>query len=95
MKSMPTFKHEGLTFSEGTIVDAAIIAAQLLPKTRRVSATADNASNQEGNQWHFGMKLHIGVDQETGLVHSAVTTAANAHDINIGVKSRKMPNILL
>ncbi len=36
---------------------------------------------KKGNQWHFGMKLHIGVDQKSGLVHSAVTTAANAHDI--------------
>jgi len=27
------------------------------------------------------MKLYIGVDSETGLVHSAVSSAANPHDI--------------
>ena len=33
------------------------------------------------NQWHFGMKVHIGVDSETGVVHSMTTTAANVHDV--------------
>ena len=36
---------------------------------------------KKGNQWHFGMKAHIGVDADTGLVHSVSTTAANAHDV--------------
>ena len=36
---------------------------------------------KKGNEWHFGMKVHIGVDADTGLVHSVSTTAANAHDI--------------
>ncbi len=35
---------------------------------------------RKGNQWYFGMKLHIGVDSQTGLAHSAVVTAANVHD---------------
>ena len=36
---------------------------------------------KKGNQWHFGMKVHIGVDSETGVVHSMSATAANAHDV--------------
>jgi len=36
---------------------------------------------KKGNQWHFGMKAHIGVDADSGLVHTVTTTAANAHDI--------------
>ena len=36
---------------------------------------------RKGNQWHFGMKAHSGVDPETGIVHSMSTTAANAHDV--------------
>ena len=36
---------------------------------------------KKGNQWHFGMKAHIGVDSETGIVHSLSTTAANVHDV--------------
>ena len=35
---------------------------------------------RKGRQWHFGMKLHIGVDSQTGLAPSAVVTAANVHD---------------
>jgi len=35
---------------------------------------------RKGQQWYFGMKLHIGVDSQSGLVHSAVVTAANVHD---------------
>ena len=35
---------------------------------------------RKGQQWYFGMKLHIGVDSQTGLTHSAVVTAANVHD---------------
>ena len=37
---------------------------------------------RKGNQWHFGMKAHIGVDAKSGLTHSLVTTAANEHDLN-------------
>jgi len=36
---------------------------------------------KKGNQWYFGMKVHIGVDKDTGLIHSVETTAANVHDI--------------
>ncbi len=35
---------------------------------------------KKGNQWYFGMKAHIGVDAQTGTVHSLVTTPANVHD---------------
>ena len=43
---------------------------------------------KKGNEWHFGMKLHIGVDSQTGLAHSASVTAANVHD------SQELPNLL-
>jgi IS5 family transposase len=36
---------------------------------------------KKGNQWHFGMKAHIGADAESGLVHTVTGTAANEHDI--------------
>ena len=38
-------------------------------------------SSQKGNQWHFGMKAHIGVDADSGLVHTVHCTSGNAHDI--------------
>ncbi len=36
---------------------------------------------KKGNQWHFGMKAHIGVDAESGLVHTVIGTAANVNDV--------------
>ncbi len=36
---------------------------------------------KKGNQWYFGMKAHIGVDDESGLVHSVVGTSANVADV--------------
>jgi IS5 family transposase len=37
---------------------------------------------KKGNHWHFGVKAHIGVDEESGLVHTVITTAANVSDIS-------------
>lgn len=37
---------------------------------------------KKGNQWHFGLKSHIGVDRDSGLVHTMVTTTANVSDIS-------------
>jgi transposase, IS5 family len=36
---------------------------------------------KKGNQWYFGMKVHIGVDSESGLIHSVETTSAHVHDL--------------
>jgi IS5 family transposase len=36
---------------------------------------------KKGNQWHFGMKAHIGVDADSGLVHTVTTTPANEADV--------------
>jgi transposase, IS5 family len=69
-------EERGLLMRQGTIVDATIIAAPPRPKTRARAAT------QKGNQWHFGMKAHIGVDVASGVVHTVVGTAANEADIN-------------
>ena len=37
--------------------------------------------DKKGNQWHFGMKAHIGGDADSGLVHTVVGTAANVNDV--------------
>ena len=74
-------ESQGLRLREGTIVDASIIEAP--PSTKNWSGERDPEMHQtkRGSQWHFGMKAHIGVDSETGLVHSVSTTAANVHDV--------------
>ena len=71
---------QGMKLSTGTIVDATIISAP--SSTKNASGERDPEMHQtsKGRQWYFGMKLHIGVDSRTGLVHSAVVTSANVHD---------------
>lgn len=78
----------GMKLSNGTIVDATLIAAP--PSVKNQDKTRDPEMHQvkKGNQWHFGMKLHIGVDSASGLIHSASVTAANVHD------RHEVPNLL-
>ena len=71
----------GVRLKEGTIVDATIIAAPPSTKNRAGARDPELRQVKKGNQYHFGMKLHIGTDAETGLVHSFTTTAANVHDV--------------
>ncbi len=78
----------GVKVSGGTIVDATLIAAP--PSTKNEGKARDPEMHQvkKGNQWHFGMKVHVGADSRTGLIHSASITAANVHDSN------EVPNLL-
>jgi len=73
--------QQGLLMRAGTIVDATIIAAPSSTKNEGQARDPEMHQTKKGNQWHFGMKAHIGVDAESGLVHSLVGTAANVGDI--------------
>ena len=70
----------GLKVGTGTIVDATIIGAPSSTKNADQARDPEMHQTRKGRQWYFGMKLHIGVDCQTGLAHSAVVTAANVHD---------------
>lgn len=70
----------GLKVGVGTIVDATIIGAPSSTKNASKQRDPEMHQTRKGQQWFFGMKLHIGVDSKTGLAHSAVVTAANIHD---------------
>ena len=72
---------QGLFLREDTIVDATLIAASPSTKNQTRKRDVEMHSTKKGNQWHFGMKAHIGVDAHTGLVHTLVGTAANVHDV--------------
>ena len=74
-------ESQGLRLREGTIVDASIIEAPSSTKNRCGKRDPQMHQTKKGNQWYFGMKAHIGVDADTGIVHSLSTTAANAHDV--------------
>jgi transposase, IS5 family len=71
---------QGLKVGTGTIVDATIIGAPSSTKNKARERDPEMHQTRKGQQWYFGMKMHIGVDAQTGLAHSAVVTAANVHD---------------
>jgi IS5 family transposase len=73
-------QDRGLKVSTGTIVDATIIGAPSSTKNADKARDPEMHQTRKGQQWYFGMKMHIGVDSRTGLAHSAVVTAANVHD---------------
>ena len=73
--------HQGLLLKTGTVVDATIIAAPSSTKNSTGERDPEMHQTKKGNQWHFGMKAHIGVDADSGLVHSVVGTAANVNDV--------------
>ena len=71
---------KGLKVNSGTIVDATIIAAPKSTKNEDKTRDPEMHQTKKGNEWHFGMKGHIGVDSKTGLIHSAAVTPAHAYD---------------
>ena len=75
-------EERGLLMRQGTIVDATIIAAPSSTKNKKKSRDPEMHQTKKGNQWHFGMKAHIGVDVASGVVHTLTGTAANEADIN-------------
>ena len=71
----------GLLLKSGTVVDATLIAAPSSTKNKDGQRDPEMHQTKKGNQWHFGMKAHIGVDADSGLVHTVVGTAANVNDV--------------
>jgi len=76
--------QQGLMLKTGTIVDATIIAAPSSTKNQDGERDPEMHQTKKGNAWHFGMKAHIGVDAESGLVHTVIGTAANVNDVTQG-----------
>lgn len=73
--------RKGLTLKRGTIVDATIISAPSSTKNADNARDPEMHQTKKGEQWYFGMKAHIGVDADSGLVHTVTTTAANEADV--------------
>lgn len=78
-----TLTDKGLLLRTGSVVDATLIAAP--SSTKNASGTRDPEMHQtkKGNNWHFGMKAHIGVDRDSGLVHTVIGTSANVNDVTV------------
>jgi IS5 family transposase len=73
--------ERGLLLKAGTVFDATLIAAPSSTQNNSGERDPDMRQTKKGNQWHFGMKAHIGADAESGWVHTVTGTAANEHDI--------------
>ena len=72
----------GVLLKEGSLIDATIIEAPSSTKNKAGERDPEMHQTKKGNEWHFGMKAHIGVDARTGVTHSFTTTAAHEHDLN-------------
>ncbi|MDI9912836.1 IS5-like element ISXo1 family transposase [Xanthomonas oryzae pv. oryzae] len=75
--------RKGQSLRSGTIVDATLIAAPSSTKNADRARDPEMHQTKKGNQWYFGMKAHIGVDEFSGLVHHVHCTAANVADITV------------
>ena len=76
-----TLAAKGLLLKSGTAIDATLIAAPSSTKNSSGERDPEMHQTKKGNQWHFGMKAHIGVDADSGLVHTVRGTAANVNDV--------------
>ena len=82
-------KQRGMAMKQGTIIDATLISAPSSTKNKTGERDPEMHQTKKGNQWYhryaegfaYGMKVHIGVDKDSGLIHSVETTSANVHDI--------------
>jgi IS5 family transposase len=75
--------EQGLILREGTIVDATLVAAAPSTKNKDRRRDPEMTSSKKGNQWHFGMKAHIGVDTAHGLVHTMEGTTGKVSDYSM------------
>ena len=72
--------EKGFLMKSGTIVDATLLSAPSSTKNQSGKRDPEMSSTKKSGEWHFGMKTHIGVDAESGLVHSITATTAKSHD---------------
>lgn len=73
----------GLILKKGTIVDSTFIEAPSSTKNREKKRDPEAHSAKKGNVWHFGYKAHVGVDRDSGLIHTVKVTSANVHDVTV------------
>ena len=76
-------QERGLLLKKGTIVDSTLISAPSSPKNKEKKRDEDTHSVKKGNTWYFRYKAHIGVDKDSGLVHTVKGTSANVHNVTM------------
>jgi IS5 family transposase len=73
----PQLNARGMTMRQGTIVDATLIAAPSSTKNKEGKRDPEMHQTKKGNQWYFGMKVHAGVEKDSGLIHSVMVNAGS------------------
>ena len=73
-------RERGILLREGTLVDATLIDAPSSTKNKQGARDPEMTSTKKGNDWYFGMKAHVGVDLDSGVVHTLETSTAKMHD---------------
>lgn len=76
-------EEKKLLLSAGSILDATIIHAPSSTKNRDKRRDPEMSSTKKGNEWYFGMKAHISVDAQSGLIHTVGATTAKVHDAKV------------
>ena len=88
---------KGITLRSGTLVDATIIDAPSSTKNKAGTRDPEMSSTKKGNEWFFGSEenqatvrgtvgptnAHVGVDADSGVVHSLGTSTAKVHDSQV------------
>jgi IS5 family transposase len=85
-ETVDLLKSRGLLLKKGTIVDSTIIESPTSTKNADKKRDPDAHQTKKGNEWHFGFKGHIGVDKDSGIVHTVEVTAANVSDVSVTPK---------
>jgi IS5 family transposase len=75
-------QEQGVTVSQGTMVDATIVHAPSSTKNREGKRDPEMRQTRKGNQWYFGMKIHVGADVASGAAQSVTVTSSNRADID-------------
>lgn len=73
-------ERKGVLLKQGTIVDATLIKASSSTKNKEGKRDNEMGSTRKNNQWHFGMKMHVGVDNDSGLIHTCEISSAKVSD---------------
>ena len=76
----------GLLMRQGSIVDSSHIQAPCSTKNKERKRDPEMHQSRKGNQWFFGMKWHVGVDKDSGLIHSMTATAGNVSDVTVAAE---------
>lgn len=79
-------EQQGKSVHGGTIVDATIIEASSNTKNKDHATDPEMHSVKKGNNYHFGMRVHIGVDPLYGFVHGLEVTPANTAEVKVAPK---------